>query len=108
MGRYTHVVFSNPAEGRETDYNRWYDETHLPEVLAVPGVVRASRHRIPQTGDTAPEHRYLALYEIEADDPQQVLNEIMRRVETGEIALSDTVAGNGKMLLVEEITRRER
>ena len=35
------VVFSNPTEGREDEYNDWYDNTHLPEVCALDGVVGA-------------------------------------------------------------------
>ena len=28
----------------ETEWNRWYDEVHLPEALACPGVVRGRRY----------------------------------------------------------------
>ena len=45
----------------EEDFNRWYDEQHVPERLAIPGFVRARRYRAVEG---AP--KYLALYEVES------------------------------------------
>ena len=64
------VVFSNPASPEvEDEYNRWYDEDHLPLVRSAPGVVGATRYRLDGDPRHAPEHRYLAVYEI--DGPVQ-------------------------------------
>ena len=41
--RTAYLVFSNPADGQDEAYNSWYDEVHVPEVLATPGVVAAQR-----------------------------------------------------------------
>ena len=106
MAKHMFLVFSNPAPGRESDYNRWYDEVHLREVLSVPGFTGASRYRIaPQEGE-APEFGYLAAYEIDADDPQPVLGELVHRAETGILDMSDAL-GDVKTLLVEQRTRVE-
>jgi hypothetical protein len=69
MARYTFVVLTNAVEGREDEYNEWYDNRHLPDVLAVEGFVAAQRFRLTDT-DPAQDfgHRYLALYEVETDD----------------------------------------
>ena len=32
--RFVQVVFSNPAEGKEDEFNEWYDTVHIPELLA--------------------------------------------------------------------------
>jgi hypothetical protein len=40
--RDLYLVFSNPVEGREDEYNAWYDEVHLPDVQRIPGVVGAN------------------------------------------------------------------
>lgn len=88
------LVFTNPTEGREDEYNQWYDEVHVPDVVAVPGVKSAQRYQLAPSGseggDTPPTHRYLAVYEIDGD-PAKVLAEFSRRVETGEMPLSDTL-----------------
>jgi len=54
---------------RDQEYNTWYDEIHLPELVALDGIVSARRLR-PVDGDGP----YVALYEIEADDLQSVLH----------------------------------
>ncbi len=45
----------------EGEFNRWYNEEHLPQLSAVPGVACARRYRsVSGTGST-----YLALYEMD-------------------------------------------
>ena len=40
---YYFFVFSNPVAGHEDEYNKWYNEQHAPDVVAVPGFVTAQR-----------------------------------------------------------------
>jgi hypothetical protein len=47
-----------PAE-HEAEFNRWYDEEHIPLLAAVPGVLRARRFFAPQG-----KPRYVTLYEL--------------------------------------------
>jgi hypothetical protein len=57
-------VFANAVEGRDDDFNRWYDEVHLAEVLALPEFTGASRFRLADAqvfGDQ--QFRYLAIYQ---------------------------------------------
>jgi hypothetical protein len=51
----------DPADDEE--FNRWYDEEHVPEKLATPGFISARRFRVH---DGAP--RYLVIYELENAD----------------------------------------
>jgi hypothetical protein len=48
----------SPAE-HEAEFNKWYDEEHLPMLAAVPGVLSARRFF-----DPAGKPRYIALYEL--------------------------------------------
>jgi hypothetical protein len=87
------LVFTRPFEGRDEEFNTWYDEVHLPDVVAVPGVRSAQRYELGPERRPAgqePEHRYLAVYEIDGD-PAKVFPEITRRIETGEMKLSDAL-----------------
>lgn len=69
MTRHLFVVSSDAADGQDDDYHKWYDEEHLPAVLAVPGFVRAQRFvAVPATRGDLPPRRYLTIYEIESDD----------------------------------------
>ena len=69
MSRHLLVVFTNPVAGRENEYNRWYDERHLAEVLGISGFVAATRYKADDAQLVAKgDHDYLAVYEIETDD----------------------------------------
>jgi hypothetical protein len=63
---------SGPA--REAEFNAWYDDIDVPDVLAVPGFRRARRAvglDTPIPSDVrlkAGDGRYAALYDIETDD----------------------------------------
>lgn len=77
------VVLTDPKdESVEDEYNDWYTNTHLNDVLKVPGFVAATRYRL---ADEQPEgappasHRYLAVYEIDADDIGGALDELVAR-----------------------------
>ncbi len=39
MPHYAYVVHSNPVAGREDEYNDWYSNRHLADVVAVPGAL---------------------------------------------------------------------
>lgn len=73
---------------RDGEFNEWYDGTHVPELLAVPGFVSARRFR-RVGGDGGPE--YLAVYEIEADDLAAPVQELRRRSAAGETTRSDVL-----------------
>lgn len=93
------LVFTNPVDGREAEFNEWYDTVHVPEVLAVPGVVAARRYGLSEV-DTPemegmpnpppPPHRYLVVYRLERD-ADEVMQEFLARLTSGEMALSDSM-----------------
>lgn len=56
---------SDPA--REDEFNRWYSHTHLPDLSAAKGFLRA--RRFVNRGAGQGEARYWAQYEFETDDP---------------------------------------
>ena len=79
------LVESRPsAPERDQEYNTWYDEVHLPQLVALPGFVSARRFR-PVDGD-AP---YVAIYEIEGDDLQGVLDNMI--ANAGRLTMSDAL-----------------
>ena len=43
------------------EFNKWYNEEHLPELLSVPGILSAARYR----GGQRVALQYLACYELE-------------------------------------------
>ncbi len=51
-----------PAE-HEAEFNRWYNDEHIPERLAIPGVLNAARYEAVAGGP-----KYLACYELASAD----------------------------------------
>ncbi len=82
MAKWLLVIQSNCSDSsREDDFNRWYNDIHVPDVLKFPGFTSAARYEqvfIPGTlcdkdHPTAAKAKYLAMYEIEADDIDNVI-----------------------------------
>ena len=44
MGRL--IVFTNANEGRDEDFGTWYQDTHIPEVLAAGVFTAAQRYKL--------------------------------------------------------------
>lgn len=53
----------NVAPEGEDDFNKWYDEEHIPALAAVPGVLCARRFRATQS-----PLKYVALYHVTAPE----------------------------------------
>lgn len=95
MPKYTFLAFTNPTEGKENEYNTWYDEHHLIDVINVPGFVSARRFVLADSqfafNAQTPTHRYLALYEIDTDDVAGTLSEIAARAGTADMVMIDAI-----------------
>lgn len=87
------VVQSGPSEpSREDEYNDWYSGTHLPQVLETPGFVAARRYKLRRGDVDGPQ--YLAIYEIDADDPDAAREALSARGAAGEVERSDSLSRN--------------
>lgn len=94
MAKYTFVVLTNATAGKDAEFNRWYNEQHIPDVLNVPGFVCAQRFQLSDTqmpGNTNKGHKYLALYEIETDDLEGALKNLRSRTGTADMIMSDAI-----------------
>lgn len=80
-------VESCPSSPERTEeYNRWYNEVHIPDVLRVPGFVRARRF-VPADGDGP----FVAVYEVEGDDLQAVFAGLAEAAQRGDLPISDAM-----------------
>ncbi len=55
------MVWMDVPADKEEEFDHWYNEEHLPELLAIPGVLNAARYEAVSSG---PKH--LACYELES------------------------------------------
>jgi len=76
------LVASNTTDADEVEaFNAWY-EAHVKELLSVEGIVSATRWAVSPTTmipglDSIDGRRFVALYEIECDDLEQMRNRIV-------------------------------
>jgi hypothetical protein len=91
MERFKLVVLANPTDGREEEFNEWYNNTHLADIVAVPGFRSAQRFMLKEPMGFEHRQRYLAIYELKCADPQAVLEELYRRRDTPAMILSDAL-----------------
>jgi len=92
------IALTNPIEGQDDAFNKWYDAQHLPEVLDVPGVVAAQRYdivelKVPDDQELPaqlppPTHRYMVIYELD-NEPDVVMAEFLKRVMAGTLSLGE-------------------
>lgn len=106
MAEYQLVVLSNPAPGREVEYNEWYDTIHLGEMLQVPGVVSVKRLAADPMFPTS--HGYLALYLLDTDDPQAVMDEVAASAARGAIHISDALGKDVQPMMFRLISEAKR
>jgi hypothetical protein len=92
VAKYVFVVFTEPVEGQDAEYNEWYSDVHIADVLKLDGIVAARRFKLAAMDPPQDGHRpYLALYEIETDDVSEIPGAIKRAVEEGRMPLSDAL-----------------
>lgn len=74
--RYWLQVASSALPGREADYETWYKDIHMWEVMTLPGFLSCQRFcRVMPGAEGGGE--YVAVYEVETDDPGRTLEALM-------------------------------
>ena len=91
MPRYKMVVMSRPTAGREDEYNEWYQNVHLGELVALPGFTSARRFRYARSLVEGDAYPYMSIYEIETDDIDAALNTLRSTAERGALTMSDAI-----------------
>ena len=60
------LMMTDIDPAHEEDFNRWYEEEHLDERMAIPGFINARRFTAIEGGP-----KYLALYDLELPEVLQ-------------------------------------
>ena len=82
--RYLLQISSCAVSGREAEYNRWYEDRHLQDVLALPGFLTCERF---ERRSAIPPHAadFVAIYEVETEDPDALLASLFAAASTMEM-----------------------
>jgi hypothetical protein len=82
------LAFTNPLEGKDDEFNQWYDDVHLPQVASGKGWASGERFKLDDVqldGWSSPLHKYLAIYRL-IGDPGEAIKNHTARVEAGELS----------------------
>ena len=70
------LILTEPTEGMEDEYNDYYENLHLGEVLATTQLSSAQRFKlVGEAGEGCPLP-YLAVYESDADNAEAVIKDL--------------------------------
>ena len=87
----------------DAEFNTWYDDVHVPEVLRIPGVTSCRRFRLAPTQvmppDPAATRRYLALYEVDVERWDTFASEVHTRFGDGRITIRPDLMELDPMML---------
>ena len=83
------MVLTNSVEGRDEEFNDWYSETHLKDVLNLEGFASAQRFKVKGLTESAP-YQYLAIYELDTEDPDKAIKALTDAMGAG-MVISDAM-----------------
>lgn len=87
MAQYRLIALSNAKDGREAEFNDWYDKVHLPDMLKVPGIISGERlvNILPAA------HKFIAIFDVETESLEALAGEIQARAGTDQMVVSDAL-----------------
>jgi hypothetical protein len=91
MAKHLLVVLSNAVPGEEHEFVRWYEEQHLDDMLREPGFVSAQLFKVARDGARPLSGRFLALYEMETDDPLAAYAGLQKAAQAGRLPMTATM-----------------
>jgi hypothetical protein len=108
VGKYNLIALTNPIEGKDEEFNEWYTNVHLPDVLKLPGIHAAQRFTLNDVQRAAGpfEWKYMAVYEIEIDDISTTLNAMTAAIGTEAMQMSPALSPERMVWIYKPITER--
>lgn len=76
MAKFKVLILTEPTAGNEAEYNDYYEDLHLDEVLSTTDLLTAQRFRLAACAGEAPPLEYLALYDAEAESAEAVIGNL--------------------------------
>ena len=101
----TFIVLTNSIEGMDDEFNKWYDNQHIHDILKVPGFTSAQRFKATAvSGGGKPKWRYLAIYTSDTDQPQKLLDSASSLAGTNVMPMTNAIDPDLFAVMYEPIT----
>lgn len=108
MPKYNLIALTNAKTGRDEEFNDWYTNIHLGDVLKLPGVTAAERFVLSDV-----QHRpgpmpwkYMAVYEIDIEDIEVTLSALRSASGTEAMPLSPALEEERMVWIYRPLTER--
>ncbi len=85
MAKCRLVALTNPLPGKEEEYNHWYQNVHLPEVIGLPGGIQAQRFKLVAKLMGSDANQNLAIYEFEMENPGDLMANFGAAAQAGKM-----------------------
>ena len=69
IGNTIMIVMMDVDEGHEAEFDRWYNEEHLPERMEIPGYISARRFKLEEGDKGEGVLQYLCIWELQDASP---------------------------------------
>jgi hypothetical protein len=89
MAKYKLVALTTPVVGKEKEFHAWYQNHHLPELVSFPGMQGAQRYKLTAKLMGSDSNPWLAIYDLETDDPMGFLGAVGQASAAGKLTSSD-------------------
>ncbi len=98
------LVYIRPLAGKEDEFNDWYNNTHLQEVVATEGFISAQRYELTAAQQMPDQdYKYLAVYELEDENVAITIEHLL--AASGTMDMGDSVdLGSAKVSIFTSIT----
>lgn len=105
MRRFKMLVFSEPFDGKDDAFNDWYTGRHLEDICALDGFASAQRFTLHSVSMGTALNRYLAIYDVETDDPDWVIENMFANRDTPAMPIAPEFNIDAtSVMLYEELT----
>jgi hypothetical protein len=89
MAKYKLIALTTPVAGKEKEFHDWYQNHHLAEIVAFPGMQGAQRYKLTAKLIGSDANPWLAIYDLETDDPMAFLGAVGQASAAGKLTPSD-------------------
>jgi hypothetical protein len=89
MAKFKLIALTTPVAGKEAEFHAWYQKHHLPELVSFAGMRGAQRYKVTAKLMGADANPWLAIYDLETDDPMGFLKTVGEASAAGKLTQSD-------------------
>jgi hypothetical protein len=86
------IAYSSAVPGRDAEYEKWYEEIHVPDVrAAIPSVTAVHRYKQVDLTGGGGAPRYVAVYELGDADVATAAGQLGAAGAEGRLRMTDTI-----------------